>query len=531
MARKAKKVIPKTFSLERFLTKINKEGIRADQDVQRLSGQFDNSMINELIVTVLTDDYIPEIILAEEDKVKQLWIIDGLQRSSSLTEFRFGNYKITSTIEDSIIEYDTQVVDDNGQVRKDEDGNIMWKTIEFDIKNKTYSDLPNELKDIFNEYQIKTVVHQNCTMKQISKLIRRYNNHKAMNSVQKAFTYIDDFARNIRELTNHRFFKDCGVFTEKEKIRGVYNRVICESVMAMFHLDKWKSSPKAICSYLNNEATIEEFDEFEKCLDKLKNIVEKDDSIFNSKNSFIWITLFYRFTKLGLRDNKFVDFLNEFKKTLHNKNLNVFENFSFDEYDKNKGTKDKKVVTNKINGLETLMNEFLHINIVETESNVDVKTDNEEVVETLELDDAIGISDQVKDYAVGEFSTLAIADAFNLESENDILGAVSNSLKFVNDNLDSTDAVEDTELYISILNDWIRDMFQIPSLSKELLPAFVGVVGYACIKEIDNVGAEWFSDFVDGGDFTGEGKTVSENYTYMTNTLDTYVNLAERMVV
>lgn len=66
MARKAKKVMSQTFTLERFLTKINKEEIRSDQDVQRLSGQFNAAMINELIVTVLTDDYIPEIILGEE---------------------------------------------------------------------------------------------------------------------------------------------------------------------------------------------------------------------------------------------------------------------------------------------------------------------------------------------------------------------------------------------------------------------------------------------------------------------------------
>ena len=48
MARKAKKVMSQTFTLERCLTKINKEEIRSDQDVQRLSGQFNAAMINEL---------------------------------------------------------------------------------------------------------------------------------------------------------------------------------------------------------------------------------------------------------------------------------------------------------------------------------------------------------------------------------------------------------------------------------------------------------------------------------------------------
>ena len=266
MARKAKKVMSQTFTLERFLTKINKEEIRSDQDVQRLSGQFNAAMINELIVTVLTDDYIPEIILGEEARTNQAWIIDGLQRSSSLANFRFGNYKITSAIEDSEIEYERQSRDASGKVRRDADGNIIWETAIFDIRDKTYGELPDELKDQFNEYQLKTVIHQDCTMKQISKLVRRYNNHTGMNAMQKAFTYIDNYARNIRMLSEHRFFKDCGTFTEREHTRGIYNRVVCESVMAMFHMEQWKSSPKALCSYLNQYGTEEEFRSFGECL-------------------------------------------------------------------------------------------------------------------------------------------------------------------------------------------------------------------------------------------------------------------------
>lgn len=359
MARKAKKVMSQTFTLERFLTKINKEEIRSDQDVQRLSGQFNAAMINELIVTVLTDDYIPEIILGEEAGTNQAWIIDGLQRSSSLANFRFGNYKITSAIEDSEIEYERQSRDASGKVRRDADGNIIWETAIFDIRDKTYGELPDELKDQFNEYQLKTVIHQDCTMKQISKLVRRYNNHTGMNAMQKAFTYIDNYARDIRMLSEHRFFKDCGTFTEREHTRGIYNRVVCESVMAMFHMEQWKSSPKALCSYLNQYGTEEEFRSFEECLDRLEVLLEDCNErcyeLFTSKNAFIWITLFYRFTKSGLEDRQFAEFLDEYQRSYRTRSLEKLDGLCFDEYDRDKGTKDKKVVSRKLEALEGLL--------------------------------------------------------------------------------------------------------------------------------------------------------------------------------
>ena len=56
-----------TYSLSAYLDATKEEDIREDQDVQRLSGQWDTSMINELVYTVLTRDYILPIIIGEED--------------------------------------------------------------------------------------------------------------------------------------------------------------------------------------------------------------------------------------------------------------------------------------------------------------------------------------------------------------------------------------------------------------------------------------------------------------------------------
>ncbi len=359
-----RKIRKQTLSLSSYLDKVREEDVRSDQEVQRLSGAWDAGMVNELVATVLTDDYIPPIILGEEqltDAVQQ-WIIDGLQRSSSLLRFRYGNCRITSAIENSRIEYQKKKLDASGKICRDEDDNIIWESMQFDIRGKTFDELPAELKKNFDDYQIEMVIHQDCTMDMISKLVRRYNNHKPMNAAQRAFTYLDKYARKIRGITEHRFFKDCGEYTETEKKNGVYERIVAESVMAMFHLDHWQKNGKKMGMYLNENASEKEFDAFEKVLDGLSQVVGgRFSEIFTSKDSFLWFTLYHRFLALGVREDKFAEFLGAFRESLHDRSFAEYGNETFDSLDANKSTKDKKVIMQKLDMLEKLMLEFLHL--------------------------------------------------------------------------------------------------------------------------------------------------------------------------
>ena len=347
-----------TYTMSMYLNKIRDKDICNDAAVQR-HFIWTKEQINELIVTVLTDDYIPPIILGEMES-SQLYIVDGGQRSAALNWFRNGNYKITSSIEDSIIRYKRKI--------KDENENIM-EDCTYDIKNKTYENFPIELKKKFDEYQIDTVIHEYCDMHKVSKYIKRYNNHSPMNTNQKAFTYIDKFAEYIRTILNNKFFIDYSNYTEAEKIKGTVERVIIETVMCTNHLEQWKKSTKKICSYLNFNATKSEFENLLKNLNRLEKIITEDiKHIFNSKDSFLFLTLFDRFTSYKIEDMQFAAFLREFKNNLReNKKIN---NVVFDEIDKNKGTKDKNVIISKLQFLEILMLEFLHID------NFDEITDN-----------------------------------------------------------------------------------------------------------------------------------------------------------
>ena len=109
------KIRKQTYSLDQYLKLMKDETIRTDQDVQRLSGQWKSDMVGELIATVLTENYIPPIILGEEitNGITRQWLIDGLQRSSSLFMFRYGNTKIAKNLDEYLVTYQRKILDGN----------------------------------------------------------------------------------------------------------------------------------------------------------------------------------------------------------------------------------------------------------------------------------------------------------------------------------------------------------------------------------------------------------------------------------
>lgn len=338
-----------TYTLEMYLDKVEEKDICNNADVQR-HFVWSNEQINELVVTVLMDEYIPPIILGEENN-SQLHIADGGQRSAALHRFRYGNYKITASVADSMIPYKKKI--------KDKKGNITWEDAVFDIRNKTYEKLPEELQKKFNEYQIETIIHEDCDNHKISKYIKRYNNHTPMNTDQKAFTFIDNFAGYIREISGSSFFRDCSDYSEQDKTKGVVERAIIETVMCTNHFDKWKKQPKELCKYLNSHAAKEEFGRLADNLRRLEKIVTDDiKSIFNKKDSFIFLTLFDRFTGFGREDREFAAFLRAFQGVYRHTRVNG-GGLLFDEIDRKKCTKDKPVIAAKLDMLENLMQEFL----------------------------------------------------------------------------------------------------------------------------------------------------------------------------
>mgnify|MGYP006322924309 FL=1 len=351
MARPRKQV----YTMEQYTKNVSEGYITNDADTQRNPAW--KPIVDGLTVTILTDDYIPPIILAEEES-GQIHIVDGGSRTAAFKMIRFGNHKIKSSVENPIIPYKKLVKDENGKTK--------FEDAEFDIRNKTFEQFPKELQKKFDEYQIETVIHENCDKEKIATYMVRYNTRKNFTANQKQFLYVPKFAEQIRDITSKEFFLNKCNIKDSEKEGGILERIAYESVMITNFLDKWNKTSNKNPLYINENATDEQFKKLNDNITRLENIVTDDTkSLFNARDSFIWFALFDKFTQTGFDDVEFGRFLNAFVNGLRNKEV---DGKQFDRVDDTGSTKDKANIVTKLHILETLMKEFLHIKEIKNET-------------------------------------------------------------------------------------------------------------------------------------------------------------------
>lgn len=349
--------------------------LRKDHPLQRKSGRWQPVARDGFVATAIKHEDVDSVKICEQiigDNVV-LWLIDGIQRLTTLENYRNGVFKIGQKVEEPVVYYQVACTDDDGNVIKDKNNNIEYRLENFDLRGKAYKDLPIQLKEQFDNFPIDVVKHLDCDDKQVGYHIRRYNRQTSMNATESAVTYMDNVARFVKEVAdNNRFFKDCGAYRSCERTNGTIYRIVAESVMVMRYFDNWNKDSKLNGSYLSNHATENDFHVLDENLNRLQEIVpESCYELFNAKNSFIWFGLFEKFKNLDLPDSRFADFLVEFVERLCFESLKIADNKPWTEVDAGKGTKDKRVIQQKMEILEYLMREFLEIDESIKEYNTD----------------------------------------------------------------------------------------------------------------------------------------------------------------
>ena len=445
MARPRKQV----YTMEQYTKNVSEGYITNDADTQRNPAW--KPIVDGLAVTILTDEYIPPIILAEEES-GQIHIVDGGSRTAAFKMIRFGNHKIKSSVENPIIPYKKLVKDENGKTK--------FEDAEFDIRNKTFEQFPKELQKKFDEYQIDTVIHENCDKEKIAMYMVRYNTRKNFTVNQKQFLYVPKFAEQIRNITSRPFFINNCDIKDSDIEGGILERIAYESVMITNFIDKWNKTGNKNPLYINENATVDQFEKLNNNIARLENIVTDNTKLlFNARDSFIWFALFDKFTQTGFDDVEFGRFLNAFVNGLRDKEV---DGKQFDRVDDTGSTKDKANIVTKLHILETLMNEFLHIN----------KEDLNEV----------------------------------------------SVLDFVKENVNPDVTDEDVEFYSEILDDITLEVDNDTKLLDEHnRPSLIALVGYACQNEIDDKLVEWIKSF-----FVNNTMYIlnqKENFIHMKNSL------------
>lgn len=396
---------------------------------------------------------ICEQILNETDFI--LWLIDGLQRLTTLEEYKNGAFRISKNLEMPFVYYQQCI-------------NEEMKVVKYDLRGKRFKDLPEELQDAFDSYPIEVVKHLDCTDEEIAYHIARYNRQTSMNAEEKNILPMSNIATYIKNTTNNDFFKDYGNYTESEIKNGKLNRTVYETITIMFHSDKYTRG-QALLKHLNENANKEEFDTLNNELDTLANIIDEETGkLFNVKNSFLFFSLFHKFLDYKIEPARFNDFLLEFKNNLHNKTFSEYEDKTFDTYDKDKNSKDKKVVFAKLDMLEKLMKEYFQEEIPEPSR----EYTNEEIEQF-------------------------VTDVTSVEVDEDRM-----------------------ELFSSMLDDYTVEVDNSSKLlEKENRLSLLSLVAYSFEKEIEL--KDWFIDYFNKNNTYI--KDQKENYLVMKNDVDNFI--------
>ncbi|NBH29285.1 hypothetical protein D3Z60_27245 [Lachnospiraceae bacterium] len=192
----------------------------------------------------------------------------------------------------------------------------------------------------------------------ISKLVRKYNNHTAMNQAQKAFTYVDSFAQEIREITGNRFFLDVYTCSRNDRKNGTLERVVGDMVLLCSYPDQYRKETIQGFKWLNENGTIYDFESLNDLLTRLTVSVEnraETRTLFNSKNAHIFVATFKVFTESGREDAEFGKFLNWF---VDGGNKTETDGKSWDVLGTDRSTRDAGVVHGKIDYLVALMEQY-----------------------------------------------------------------------------------------------------------------------------------------------------------------------------
>lgn len=460
-----------TYMLSVLLNRFERGEIRDDHPLQRNADMWDNSSRDGLIASIIKGEDIDSIKICEQIKDGEVeqWLIDGKQRLTVSRKYKLNAFRLGKNIEFPIVAYKIAKRDEDGNFIYDHEGKREYVYIEYDLRGKMYKDLPDELKECFDSYAFDVVKQLNCTDEEVAYHMRRYNRQKSLNVAQNAITYSDKIVREIKLLSSNKFFKDCSGLSSTEINNGVVDKVVFETLMVSYFLDDWKKSAKSQGEYLSEHCTKENFEEVENNLNRLHEVIDdRNAKLFNSKNAYLLISLFNKFKKLSLEDAKYNEFLTHLATDLCNKKVNEH---SWGEINSEKSSKDKKIVNEKVEILDILMEEYFK---PELKAREDEEKENKES----ELD----------------FVRSAIG-----ENVND----------------------EDMEFYDLCLEDYLLEVdSKSKARDKENRKSLLALVAYACVKDIDPT--KWFASYFNT--HMNYLKDQKENYKVMKEDLCVYCN-------
>lgn len=202
------KVIPTTTTVTSYCEEMKSGKIVVNRDYQRSSKVWPTKARSYLIDTILLGFPVPKLSLYQTTDLKSRRtlkeIVDGQQRSMTLLTFWKNDFKITGKSE---------------------------------FSGMTFSQLDDENRAVFLEYQLSLDLFVGATQEEIRQVFRRINSYTVPLSPQELrhATYQGEFKWFMVQLVEQyaQVLKDIGVFTESQLSRMKDASLMTEIIMAL----------------------------------------------------------------------------------------------------------------------------------------------------------------------------------------------------------------------------------------------------------------------------------------------------------
>lgn len=274
----------------------NKKGkIDFDIPIQRESGIWEKAQKSLLIDSILKGYDIPSLYLYKDNETGLLKVIDGKQRLTCIIEFCSDEFSLVNDMSD-----------------------IHIGDIDYEIKGKSFSELPEVLQDKILDRELSIKYLFNFTDEEIEEQFYRLNNGSGFSNPQKATVMLGTaIAEKVKEIASLPFW-DRTALTVHQKKDGKIIETILKSFMVMTNYDYKTFGGNDVLNFCEkireDKDTTENLKILKSYFEKLDCVLEDDDDEIRKFLKPINIpTLIYciaTYEESEYKEEDFSDFIN-----------------------------------------------------------------------------------------------------------------------------------------------------------------------------------------------------------------------------
>lgn len=379
---------------------------------QRHSGMWSAIIKSNLIWSILSDSYIPPIVLLKDKRG-----VDGKGKDIFGYQVLEGQQRLITTL--------FPFLNDEWALHSAVDP-VEYEGFTYDIAGKKYSELEEELQDIIKNYRFTVQAIENYTMEEAEKLYFNINSGVALSSMQKGKARLgNELIEFLNTLLNGYFFTQAINITESQALKEDDLLMLMQgmALLDQRHENREFKNISAATMLSYAESIRGTYNDNKK--EMLLEVVDFLDRAFTTKNKFLRknntpIVFVMAKTALeqGIEPEAFRAFINDFANSL------------YPAYEEASGSGNVKIlnVNMRLRVMFLAMCEYFKIEpeSIQKPFAEDIPLYMESSSENTEVNDEASSSDELEDVETENADTTADMDALG-DSDNSTTSEVADS--------------------------------------------------------------------------------------------------------